>query len=169
MKSGSRLKPVKEFRIYKRNLPHWENPGSAYFITFNVAIGYELTPPAKDIVLAAIKYHIDKKYKLYACVVMKTHVHIVLLPLEQSRGVYYSLAQIMHSIKSYSAHEIQRVLHVKGSIWIDENYDRIIRNENDFFDIMNYVIFNPVKAGIVKQPVNYKWLFVSQAVTPVKR
>jgi REP element-mobilizing transposase RayT len=159
MEQGSRLKPVKEFRVSRKNLPHWEDPGNAYFITFNTTAGYELSNTAKDITFKAIKYHSDKKYKLCACVVMKTHVHLLLLPLEESKGSFYSLAQIMRSIKSYSANRIQRELNRQGSVWLDENYDRIVRDDDAYLDMMNYIVFNPVKAGLVDKPEDYKWLF----------
>ncbi len=32
------FQPVNEFRIYRKNLPHWEGPGSVYFITFRTAM-----------------------------------------------------------------------------------------------------------------------------------
>ena len=28
---GTDLQPVQEFRIYRRNIPHWEQPESGYF------------------------------------------------------------------------------------------------------------------------------------------
>lgn len=160
MKPKERLKPVKEFRVYRRNLPHLELPGSAYFVTFSTAEGFTLSAPAKDIVFSAFKFHDGKKYKLIACVVMDTHAHCILQPMEQSGGSCYSLAQIMHSIKSYSANRIQRVLNVNGKIWQDENYDRIIRDEEEYLEKMNYIANNPLKAMIVEKPEEYKWLFV---------
>lgn len=72
---------------------------------------------------------------------------------------YYSLAQIAHSIKSYSAHTIQKVLNSTGNIWQDENYDRVIRDEEEYLEKMNYIINNPLKAGLVEKPEDYKWLF----------
>jgi len=159
LESGSKLTPVKEFRVYRRNLLHREDPGNAYSITFRTATGYSLTDAAKDITFDTIKFHADKKYKLYACVVMKTHVHIILLPLEESKDNFFSLAQIMHSIKSYSANKIQRTLNKKGSVWLNENYDRIVRDADDYLEKINYVIFNPVKAGLVGESKDYKWLY----------
>jgi REP element-mobilizing transposase RayT len=156
---GDRLKPVKEFRVYKRNLPHWEHPGNVYFITFKTADGVTLSEMAKDITLASIKFHSDKKYKLYGCIIMDTHVHCVLQPLEQSKDVYYSLAQIMHSIKSYSANRVQKLLDLKGRVWLDENYDRIVRDESEYIEKMEYIMSNPVKAGLVAEPEDYRWLF----------
>ena len=159
LKSDSKLKPIKEFRIYQRRLPHYEDPGNVYFITFNTATGYDLTDNDKDVTLAAIKYHADKKYKLYACAIMKTHVHLIIYPLKDYKGNFFSLAQIMHSIKSYSAHKINKILDKEGSIWLDENYDRIIRDDMDYIEKMNYIIYNPVKAGLVERPEDYKWLY----------
>ena len=159
MEPKARLKPVKEFRIYKRNLPHWELPGSVYFITFNTAKRSSLSNTAKDVVFSSFKFHADKKYKLDACVIMDTHVHCILQPIEKSDGSLYSIAQIMHSIKSYSANRIQKKLKIQGSIWQDENYDRIIRDEKEYLEKMNYIVNNPLKAMIVEKPEDYKWLF----------
>jgi REP element-mobilizing transposase RayT len=72
---------------------------------------------------------------------------------------YYSLSQITHSIKSYSANRIQKLLNIKGSIWQDENYDRIVRNENEYVEKVNYIVNNPLKAGLVGKPKDYRWLF----------
>ena len=89
---------------------------------------------------------------------MDDHAHCILQPMEimikeQARRPvplrpvplempvtpeYYSLSQITHSIKSYSANRIQKLLNIKGSIWQDENYDRIIRDENEYLEKMNY-------------------------------
>jgi hypothetical protein len=65
----------------------------------------------------------------------------------------------MHSIKSYSANRIQRLLNIQGSVWQDENYDRIIRDEEEYLEKMNYIVNNPLKAMIVENPEDYRWLF----------
>jgi putative transposase len=156
---NSNLKPIGDFKITRRNLPHWEIPGNAYFVTFNTSPGCKLSPEEKDIVLSTIKYHQDKKYILYACVIMDTHVHLIILPLGTSGGQYYSLGQIMHSIKSYSANQIQRTTGKRGNIWFDEHYDRVIRDDNEFFEKIGYVMNNPVKVELVKDPEDYRWLY----------
>ena len=159
MKRDSALKPVKEFRTHRRGLPHFEHPGGVYFITFRTVDGCALSDAAKDIVASSIKFHADKKYTPYAFVVMNTHVHCILQPLEQSEGTYYSLAGILHSIKSYSANRIQKELNWKGSIWRNENYDRVVRDDKAFEAEMNYIIGNPVRDGIVENPEDYRWLY----------
>lgn len=99
MEPDSKLKPVSEPRNYKRNLAHIEVPDSVHFITFSTVEGFVLSDAAKNIVFDAIKFHDGKKYGLFACVVMKNHAHCILQPLEESSGSFYSLAQIMHSIR----------------------------------------------------------------------
>jgi REP element-mobilizing transposase RayT len=66
----------------------------------------------------------------------------------------------MHSIKSYSANRIQRLFGKKGQVWLNEYYDRVIRDEEDYLGKMSYIINNPVKARLVERPEDYRWLFV---------
>jgi putative transposase len=155
----SNLKPLKTSGITTRNLPHWEYPGSCYFVTFKTADGFVLDDISKDITLDTILFHATKKYTLYASIIMSTHVHLVMEPMKNSGDSYFSLAQIMHSIKSYSANKIKMVTGKSGSIWLDERYDRVIRNDDELFEEMSYIINNPVKDGLVKQPEDYKWLY----------
>jgi hypothetical protein len=75
-------------------------------------------------------------------------------------GSFYTLAHIAHSLKSYSAHSINRVLGRTGTVWLDENYDRAIRNEREFLNELAYIVKNPVEAGLVDNGEHYKWLFV---------
>lgn len=178
MGRDTKLKPARTPRVYRRNLPHWEIPGSVYFITFRTADELALSDAAKDITFDSIKFHAGKKYKLYACVVMETHIHLILQPLLAQGSVpvkqgtqartpvppskddaFYSLAQIMHSIKSYSAKRIQKLLNSKGSVWLDENYDRVVRDDKEYSEKLNYIVNNPAKAGLVEKPEDYKWLY----------
>ena len=163
------LKPTSDFKIYRRNLPHIEVAGSFYFVTFRTALGVFLSDPAKDVVLQAVKFHDNNKYELHACAVMETHVHIVLQPLsaqartpvpQETQSSVYSLAQIMHSIKSYSSKRVKPILKVKEGVWVAETFDRIIRSDEDYDETMNYVIYNPVKAGLVGTTEEYRWVYV---------
>lgn len=163
---GTGFQPVKELRVYRRNLPHWELPESVYFITFRTAKNVILFEEARNIVFDSIIFHKNKKYKLYAFVIMPDHVHLILQPLEKTKDAFYSLAEVLHSVKSYSANQINRLLRSTGKmpvpprVWLDENFDRIIRNNHEFWEKMNYIRNNPVKSGIIERPENYKWLYV---------
>lgn len=166
LSGGTGFQPVQEFRTYRRNLPHWVQPGCFYFITFRTNKNFVLPEQTRSIAIESIKFHNNKKYNLYACVVMPDHVHLVIQPMEKGRDSFYSLAEIMHSIKSFSSKEILKFLRSTGkmpvalNVWIDENFDRIIRNEKEYFEKMNYIANNPVKQGLVEKSEDYKWLYV---------
>jgi hypothetical protein len=76
------------------------------------------------------------------------------------------LPKIMHSIKSFTAHEINKMLNRKGMVWQDENYDRFLRSEHELSEKIVYIANNPVKAGLVTNIEekegcsSYKWLFI---------
>ncbi len=160
---------TEESTYYRRRLPHYELAGSTYFITFRTVPGLLLPDHAKDIVLDSVKFHVDDKYRLYACVVMETHVHSILqpLPLPTAKGptagtqMPRTLSRVCHSIKSYSAHTINSILTRTGGVWQSESYDWVIRDDKDYREKVTYVMWNPVKAGLVERPEQYRWLFVA--------
>ena len=174
MGPNSKLKPTKEFRISKRNLPQFELPGSLYFITFSTIDRFTLSDPAKDIVLSSFHFHNGKKYLLHTCIVMDDHVHCILQPMQITNNTqagtpvplvrrtqeYYSLAQITHSFKSYSDNRIQTMIDLQTRVWQDEIVDRIIRDEKEYRQKMNYILNNAPKIGLVENPEDYKWLFI---------
>jgi len=51
---GTGFQPVKEFKIYTRNLPHWQSPGSVYFITFRTFKKITLPESTRDIIFNSI-------------------------------------------------------------------------------------------------------------------
>jgi len=97
---------------------------------------------------------------------MPDHVHLILQPLEKTKNSFCSLSEILHSIKSYSANQINKIHKTTGKIpvpprvWLDENYDRIIRNNKEFQEKMNYIINNPAKTNLVEAAKDYKWLYI---------
>jgi len=141
-------------------------PGSVYFVTFTTANGFILSDEAKDIVFDSIKFGSGMKYELFACVVMGTHAHFILEPLEERTGSFYSLAGIMHGIKSFSANQIRKLSGKSGHIWLEESYDRAIRHEDEYLEKLNYLVNNPLKAGVVAKPGDYRWLYVGESNRP---
>ena len=128
-------------------------PGGTYFTATNTLNRQELSEPARDIIFQAIRFHDGKKYDLTAAIVMPDHFHLILRPLTKKQSGYYSLPEIFHSIKSYSAHQLK--LH----LWQDENYDHIIRNDKDYSEKLQYLVMNPIVAGLVSSPEEYPWLY----------
>ena len=72
-KGGTGVSPVHSFKITRRTLPHWQQPGSVYFLTWGCKIGEVLTPGERTITLNALLYWDDRKWTLYAAVIMPDH------------------------------------------------------------------------------------------------
>lgn len=85
----------------------------------------------------------------------------MLLTPNQKNGEegFYPLAEILHSIKSFSSHKTQKMLGRKGILWLEETFDRMIRSEEDFSEKWGYIRNNPVKKGIVENEEDYPYLF----------
>ena len=95
-----------------------------------------------------------ERYRLFAWVVMPNHVDTLMTRFEG-----YELKDIFHSLKSYTAHEANKMLHRSGQFWLEDYFDRYIRNAEHFQRTVRYIENNPVKARLCKQPSD--WPFSS--------
>ena len=91
---------------------------------------------------------------------MPDHVHLVLTPLYDG-SAFVSVAEIMQGIKSASAHKINRALNRSGQVWQRESFDRVLRREESIYAKVEYMIQNPVRSGLVKTAMEYRWLWIS--------
>ena len=64
---------------------------------------------------------------------------------------------ISHSIQSYTANQCNRLLGKTGSFWQIETFDHYARDEAEVFRIIHYIEQNPVVAGLVSRPEDYRW------------
>ena len=104
-------------------LKHIELEGHAYFVTTNVYHAEKILsdPRVADIVLSAIFFLRGKEdLRLYAFVIMSDHLHLIILPQGGK-----TVSQIMHSLKSYTAKKINRLLGRSGKVWQDGFYERV--------------------------------------------
>ncbi|MCF7816998.1 MAG: cobalamin-dependent protein, partial [Kiritimatiellales bacterium] len=103
-----------------------------------------LANPELSQIVADTLVHFDgERYDLDEWVVMPNHVHVLMRPLAEN-----TLADILHSWKSFSAHEINKATGQKGIVWQRESYDHIVRDADELMRIRNYIRRNPEKAGI---------------------
>lgn len=110
-----------------------------------------------EIIAASIRYHDGKWFDVEAYCIMPNHVHLVLTPYETSETADYSLTKIMHNIKRNSAKQANKILGREGAFWQHENYDHFARDEDEFERIIKYVLYNPVRANLVKEQKDWKW------------
>jgi valyl-tRNA synthetase len=100
-----------------------------------------------EIVQNALKHFDGERYELVAWAIMPNHIHAIVRP---STG--QELPAIVHSWKSFTSKEISRLLRRQGPLWMDEYYDHLIRDEQDFTNQIEYVLANPEKAKLQDWP-----------------
>jgi REP element-mobilizing transposase RayT len=172
---------------YRRNLPHWHPEVRSIFITWRLygslprEFAHDLQKlqkePGKQFLTAdrfldaaatgprwlsnpkialcagdAIHRGVELgHYVLHSYVVMPNHIHFLLDPL-------VPLPRITAGIKGVSARNANIALARTGQpFWQDESFDHWIRNSAQFERIQNYIEQNPVKAGLVASPEQWRW------------
>ncbi len=163
-KSKNRLSsPVPKGRLVRtrRRLPHWQWGGSVYFVTFSVQrhLGFVLDEEARALVVDAFRFWHGRKMRVHLVCVLPDHVHALIEPLPRGPKKWYNISEILHSIKSFTAHVLNRRLHRSGSIWQPESWDRIVRDEREYWRKWDYIFYNPVKAGLCQRPEEYPFLW----------
>jgi putative DNA methylase len=101
---------------------------------------------------SSLLFHHEKKYRLTAWVIMPNHIHFLATPLED-----IEIRGIAHSLKSYTAHEANKLLNRNGQFWQREPFDRYIRNRKHFVNVIEYIENNPVKAGLCERPEDWRF------------
>jgi type I restriction enzyme R subunit len=202
-------------RIRRRDLPHWDVPGAAYFVTACL----EGSIPAQGLLelggyraelrarprpakmkarewdarrwkLAFVRveewldgcpanrlleredlaeeveksmYHFAGEcYDLLAYVVMPSHFHWVFQPrpewAESLREDGPTAREtVMYSLKRFTGNKCNRVLRRRGAFWQAESYDHWIRDSDEMERIIAYIEENPVKAGLVARPEDWRF------------
>ena len=98
---------------------------------------------------------------------MPNHTHFILQPGIESQDpdgdpIFYSLATILHTIKSFTAHEMNKRSGASGSVWEKEKFDRYIRSDADLEEKFHYVTRNPWDAGLVQPNEPWPWLWTPE-------
>ncbi len=111
--------------------------------------------------IETLHVHNTQKYNLIAYCIMPNHVHLILEPLFKYKETPYTLTEIMHSIKTYTAKKGNEILSRKGQFWAHESYDHLIRNEKELYNQIEYLKNNPVKAGLVSDQDDWQYTWVA--------
>lgn len=109
----------------------------------------------------AIRYFEGHRYTTFAFVIMPSHVHWLVQPaakwsatLPPSRSPRESL---LHTFKTHTAIECNRMLSTGGRFWQDEAYDHVVRSDEELARIADYIENNPVKAGLCGSPTEWRF------------
>ncbi len=169
-------KPVQAGRapgaVYSRcRLPHFEKPWALYHVTLSTLERRPLEPADRSIVLDCLRHWDGRRYRLVAACVMPDHVHFIIQPGIEAQDadgnpVFHSLSTILHTIKSFTAHEINKRVGKSGGVWEQEKFDRYIRSDADLEEKFHDVCRNPWDAGLVQPHEPWPWVWTPEGVEP---
>jgi REP element-mobilizing transposase RayT len=108
---------------------------------------YMQDPRIAKIVADSIGHFDGQRYQLLAWCVMPNHVHTLFSPSPP-----FHLASIIQSWKSYSAHQVNSLLHRSGVFWQREYFDHLVRGQSSLLKFATYIEQNPQKAGLRNWP-----------------
>jgi REP element-mobilizing transposase RayT len=115
-------------------------------------------PEVAAMVAEALTFFNRERYDLHAWVVMPNHVHVVIWPYPKQ-----TLSRILHSWKSYTSKEANKLLHRQSStFWQAESFDHWIRNDNEKIRLVTYIENNPVKARLCTSSHDWAWSSASE-------
>ena len=105
-------------------------------------------------------YYLDKLFesaKLYdvsvhAFVCMTNHVHILVTPAEK-----YGVSQMMQRLGSLYSATINALYDRTGSLWEGRFKSSLIDSDRYCLACYRYIEMNPVRAGMVEHPADYRW------------
>jgi REP element-mobilizing transposase RayT len=155
-----------DVRYSKRRLPHFEKPWAIYALTITTVRRRCLSPAARTIVLDAWRHFHEERYELFALCVMPDHVHALFQPWPKDAaddaGAFWSLTELLRSLKSFTAREINRAEGSAGSVWERETFDRYIRSDRDLAEKFGYIMRNPWESGVVSRSSDYPWVWTPE-------
>jgi putative transposase len=124
-----------------------------FFITTNLAAGIQpLAARERDPIARQLKRQRDDgDFSLFGYVIMPTHLHLLLAPAK------LDLTALTRELKKFTAQEISKARDASGPIWQPRYFDFILRRVSDCWDKLQYIHENPVRAGLVHKPTEWKW------------
>ena len=87
----------------------------------------------------------NDQYELGCYAVIPNHVHGIFRPLQPKS---LPLEKILQSRKRRTSREINVVVGGRGSLWQEESFDRIIRDEEHLYRCIQLIGRNPAKARL---------------------
>ena len=74
--------------------------------------------------------------------IMPNHIHMI-LSVESNEEI--KISQVVSYFKSYVSREYNKKTKKKNDIWQKSFYEHVVRNDDDYKRILEYVVYNPMK------------------------
>ncbi len=97
---------------------------------------------------------LETKHRIrWICImIMPDHVHSII-----ELGIGQTLPKVLHSLKLFTAREINKHLSRCGRFWQAEYRDWAVRDETALNKMIRYCYLNPVRKGLVKTAREYPY------------
>jgi putative transposase len=99
-------------------------------------------------------------WKPHSYTIMPNHVHVLFSIAED-----VLLSDLMQKIKGVSSIQCNRLLGRSGAFWQSESFDHVLR-KGEFGRIIEYILENPVKAGLVDEWSKWPWTYLAPDLLP---
>jgi putative transposase len=90
--------------------------------------------------------------KVHCFVLMTNHVHLLL-----TADDYTGISNVMQSLGSYYVRYINTTYERTGTLWEGRFKSSLVDSEEYLLNLYRYIEMNPVRAGMVKHPKDYRW------------
>lgn len=97
---------------------------------------------------AAVRYGVD----IHAWVFMTNHVHLLATPQEEQ-----AVSKMMQFIGRYYVRYFNHTFHRSGTLWEGRFKSCLVQDDSYLLHCYRYIELNPVRAGMVNHPVDYRW------------
>jgi len=96
----------------------------------------------------SVKYSV----RIHAWVFMTNHVHLLVTPTEES-----GLSKMMQSLGRQYVRYFNTTYKRSGTLWEGRFKSCLVQSEDYLLQCYRYIELNPVRAGMVDDPADYKW------------
>ena len=90
--------------------------------------------------------------RVHAYCLMTNHIHFLVTPEKED-----SISTTMKVVGSRYAQYINKKYQRTGTLWEGRNRSSLIQTEKYLLTCYRYIELNPIRAGMVKRPEEYKW------------
>ncbi|RLA50758.1 MAG: transposase [Gammaproteobacteria bacterium] len=90
--------------------------------------------------------------RIHAYVLMTNHVHLLITPMTK-----YGISQMMQALGRRYVYYINKTYKRTGTLWEGRYKSSLIDSDCYLFICMRYIELNPIRAGMVNYPGEYKW------------